>query len=104
MIKKYGGIDGGQAIEDVQEAIIVGEENPPVAKTTSNRGIFFGLIVYVLVTTLVMSLILTATGLSELMIAQKVPLVAYFAVLFLPTILLFLRIIYNVFKRRRKQT
>ena len=98
MKKKYGGIDGGQAIEDVQEAVVVGIKKP--VKKLSKGSVIFGLLAYVLVTSLMVSLIIVATGLSELMIANKVPTAIYFAIIFLPTILLGLRILYNSLKGR----
>lgn len=73
MKKKYGGIDGGQAIEDVQEAVVVETPKEP-ATNTSNRSVIFVMLGYYLVTYFIVEMLIIATGLSEQQFYMKLPL------------------------------
>ena len=100
MQNKYGGVNNSQAFDDVQEACVIGEPKPmpkPVEKR-SFSSMLVGWIVFTIASFIIVTLLTIITGLSELLIAKKVPLFVSLSIPLIPSV------IYLIYMLNKKHT
>ena len=95
MAKKYGGVDNGANLDDVQEAFIVGEtKETPLPKRPTWR-IVVGWVVFIVLSYYVVAMLELITGIYE---RQDVSFAIKLAIPLLPTLV---RVVYTIQARLR---
>lgn len=97
MSKKYGGVETGANLEDMQEAFIVGEtkETPPPKRPTWR--IITGWVVFVVLSYYIVAMMELATGIYE---RQDISFAVKLAIPLLPTLIRAVLVIIKILQHR----
>jgi phosphoglycerol transferase MdoB-like AlkP superfamily enzyme len=101
MKRTYGGVKNSKAYEEVQEASVVGGQKK-VVKPLKRSEMILALFIYTLVTSLIVGILLFATGLEHLLNTNHVPALVFILIIFSPTIILLMVLLAKAPKTKKR--